>query len=81
MTRRDPHLRVYDAASGELLQDIPLDSDHTDFAFVGGGLRLLVVDSSGNISEWELASGERVRQYLSLAGTLRNCAGGVTPWR
>lgn len=29
---------------------------------------------------WDARAGKRVRQYLSLAGTLRNCAGGVTPW-
>ncbi|MEU9837396.1 alkaline phosphatase PhoX [Streptosporangium sp. NPDC048047] len=26
------------------------------------------------------AGGERVREYVSLAGTLNNCAGGRTPW-
>jgi uncharacterized protein len=26
------------------------------------------------------ADGTRIRQYVSLAGTLRNCAGGRTPW-
>jgi secreted PhoX family phosphatase len=29
---------------------------------------------------YELASGRVVRQHMSLFGTLRNCAGGVTPW-
>ena len=30
---------------------------------------------------YDPASGRVERQYRSLAGTIRNCAGGVTPWR
>jgi uncharacterized protein len=37
---------------------------------VGGGTTTLEVDKDGN----------RVREYVSLAGTLNNCAGGRTPW-
>ena len=37
-----------------------------------GGTTTLVYDP---------ASGRVERQYRSLAGTIRNCAGGVTPWR
>lgn len=29
---------------------------------------------------YDLASGRVERQHLSLAGTIRNCAGGTTPW-
>jgi secreted PhoX family phosphatase len=29
---------------------------------------------------WDTRNQARVQQHLSLAGTLRNCAGGVTPW-
>lgn len=36
-----------------------------------GGVTTLVV---------ETASGKIERQFLSLAGTLRNCSGGATPW-
>lgn len=37
---------------------------------VGGGTTNIEVDKDGN----------RVRQYVSLAGTLNNCAGGKSPW-
>ena len=36
----------------------------------GGGTTNIEVDKDGN----------RVREYVSLAGTLNNCAGGRTPW-
>lgn len=29
---------------------------------------------------WNPRTGQTEEQYLSLAGTIRNCAGGVTPW-
>lgn len=42
-----------------------------DFHPAGGGTTTLVYDT---------ARQEVVRHFLSLAGTLRNCAGGPTPW-
>ena len=37
---------------------------------VGGGTTNIEVDKDGN----------RIREYVSLAGTLNNCAGGTSPW-
>lgn len=51
------------------------DADVYDFRKDGqalpGGTTTLIYD---------LSSGEVEREYLSLIGTIRNCAGGVTPW-
>ena len=46
---------------------------HAGFVYdpaTGGGTTNIEVDKDGN----------RVREYVSLAGTLNNCAGGRTPW-
>ena len=40
-------------------------------ALLGGTTTLLFDPASGRVE----------RQYRSLAGTIRNCAGGITPWR
>lgn len=46
--------------------------DHlTDGPALPGGTTTIVYDTK---------SGEVERQYLSLIGTIRNCAGGITPW-
>ncbi|WP_338425478.1 alkaline phosphatase PhoX [Sphingopyxis kveilinensis] len=45
--------------------------DSRDGAALPGGTTTLVLDPASLTVE---------RQYLSLVGTIRNCAGGVTPW-
>lgn len=46
--------------------------DHlTDGRALPGGTTTIIIDD---------ASGRVLSQHLSLAGTIRNCAGGVTPW-
>ncbi|MGY1806854.1 alkaline phosphatase PhoX [Blastococcus sp. SYSU D00669] len=49
---------------------VPAIPGYTYDSGAGGGTTTLEVD----------AQGDRVREYVSLAGTYRNCAGGVTPW-
>jgi secreted PhoX family phosphatase len=46
------------------------DSDAQGRALPGGTTTLV----------YDVAAGRVVSQYLSLAGTIRNCAGGATPW-
>lgn len=66
---RNHELKVHHDAGG------PLSSGFDKIALTGsvmpGGTTTLVLDS-------ETLSVER--QYRSLAGTIRNCAGGITPW-
>ena len=39
-----------------------------------------MADGGTTTLEFDLRSGEFTRSYASLSGTLRNCAGGPTPW-
>ena len=54
-------------AAGDLLAYDRL----SDGRALPGGTTTIIIDD---------ASGRAVSQHLSLAGTIRNCAGGVTPW-
>ncbi|MEA2227131.1 MAG: uncharacterized protein QOF04_761 [Solirubrobacteraceae bacterium] len=49
---------------------VPAVSGFTYDPAAGGGTTTIEVDRDGN----------RVREYVSLAGTLNNCAGGKSPW-
>lgn len=50
--------------------NVPVTPGVTYDPGTGGGTTNIDVDAGGN----------RVREYVSLAGTDNNCAGGVTPW-
>ena len=56
--------------SGNEAHPVPRIPGFTYDPAVGGGTTTIEVDKDGN----------RVREYVSLAGTLNNCAGGKTPW-
>lgn len=53
-----------------LLREGVFGTDHDGRALPGGTSTIV----------YDMVSGRRERQHLSLAGTLVNCAGGVTPW-
>lgn len=54
-----------------LVGDRIFDGGNEGYAPALGGTTTVVYDTR---------TGETVRQFLSLAGTIRNCAGGPTPW-
>ncbi len=80
-----------EAGRTRLLRNHELNPESADTAFVhlpGGpdtATRALMYDRAvgrGGVTSlvYHSATGKVERQYLSLAGTLRNCAGGATPW-
>jgi secreted PhoX family phosphatase len=56
--------------SGSEPYKVPLVDGYVYDDKAGGGTTTIEVDKDGN----------RVREYVSLAGTNNNCAGGTTPW-
>lgn len=56
--------------SGDEPYKVPPVPGFTFNPAAGGGTTTIEVDAAGN----------RIREYVSLAGTLNNCAGGRTPW-
>ena len=56
--------------SGSETYKVPTLSGFTFNPAAGGGTTTIEVDGDGN----------RIREYVSLAGTQNNCAGGRTPW-
>lgn len=72
---RNHELRPQHASKGPFRTPAPAGLacfDHMDGQPLPGGTTTLV---------YNVASGKVESQYLSLAGTIRNCAGGTTPWR
>lgn len=71
---RNHELKVCEMAEGPAgkpgLRDRPA-YDHVDGAALPGGTTTMILDARTLALE---------SQYLSLAGTIRNCAGGITPW-
>ena len=72
---RNHELKPNSSATAFRLQPQPLSQEQLariyDPSAGHGGVTTLVYDA---------ASGRVERQFLSLAGTLHNCAGGATPW-
>lgn len=60
-----------EAARAALLARLPAYDHDSNGVPLAGGTTTLILDPTGARVE---------RQFLSLAGTLVNCAGGVTPW-
>ena len=68
---------------------LPYSAFGKDYPAIPEDMRARVYDLGGGITPglggttttvWNPATGETERQFLSLAGTEINCAGGATPW-
>lgn len=72
---RNHELNIYDVERGPNTENLPLDFAVYDKT--GDGIPL----PGGTTSIiYNLKTGEVEKEFISLLGTLRNCAGGVTPW-
>jgi hypothetical protein len=74
---RNHELSARDARFGPFAGDAPADIKAYD-RLAGGNKSPLPGGTSTLI--YDLKSGRVESQYLSLVGTIRNCAGGITPW-
>ncbi|WP_026291783.1 alkaline phosphatase PhoX [Marinobacterium rhizophilum] len=66
-------VRNHECSIGSNLKCVAPNGDNYDnFAagLAGGGTTTVIVDRNGRV----------VKDYVSLGGTIRNCAGGETPW-
>jgi uncharacterized protein len=64
------HLKAQPWAGNGQGPERAFDRNAKGMALPGGTTTMIINAKSGRVEE----------QYLSLAGTIRNCAGGVTPW-
>ncbi len=73
-TRAGGTVIVYNHEIGSSLATSPLPVPHVDGLVYdpgsAGGCTIVETDRDGN----------RVREYVAIAGTATNCAGGITPW-
>jgi secreted PhoX family phosphatase len=74
---RNHELNFRDSRFGPFTGDAPAQIKTYD-RLTGGGKAPLPGGTTTLI--YDLKSGRVESQYLSLVGTIRNCAGGVTPW-
>ncbi len=72
---RNHELKKKHVSEGAFGEEIPkglsVYDTHTNGRILPGGTSTIIYD---------MVTGERVNEFLSLVGTIRNCSGGVTPW-
>tara|TARA_R110001606_G_scaffold26736_2_gene86311 strand:- start:12460 stop:13839 length:1380 start_codon:yes stop_codon:yes gene_type:complete len=59
--------------------DVSLQTHKTSFAYDTTAQGVALPGGTSHII-YNLKTGKKEQEYLSLTGTIRNCAGGITPW-